>query len=322
MTPERFRLGALPTPLTEAPRLGAAVGIERLLIKRDDLTGFGLGGNKIRKLEYLIGDALAAGADRLVVMGGPSSNMCRAAALAARVAGLGCELVLYGDPPSHPPTSLRLARRFGATVHFTGDPIRESVEVVARERVEELARHGSRPYLVPRGGATAIGAVGYHTAVVEVSQQLAEYGIDEVTVVVPLGSGGTLAGILSGVSETRQGWSLVGASVSRHPAEARQQVVRVATECAGLLGTSDPTWSGRVIDARGDGYGQVWEPARTAGELALDTEGLLLDQTYTAKTLAVVIGLAEETTGPVLWWHTGGGPAAVDGILKENTACH
>ena len=178
MQPSRFALATLPTPLQRAPRLEKALRIDGLFVKRDDLTGFGLGGNKIRKLEFLIGDALNRGADVLLVMGGPKSNLCQAAAAAARVAGLRCELVLYGDRPSPSPVNLVLAERMGAVTWFTGDADRSSVEVLADKRAGELAAEGATPYLIPRGGATPVGASGYHLAALELATQIEAIGVE------------------------------------------------------------------------------------------------------------------------------------------------
>src|SRR6266516_2733008 len=135
--PARFPLAVLPTPLQPAARLSAVLAGPPILVKRDDLTGFALGGNKVRKLEYLMGAALAAGSEVLLTGGGPDSNHCQAAAAAARVAGLACELVLYGDEPPQPRPNLELARRFGASVEFTGDPDRASVDDALAARAEQ-----------------------------------------------------------------------------------------------------------------------------------------------------------------------------------------
>jgi len=136
--PERVALASLPSPLQRAKRLGPRLGLEDLFIKRDDLTGFSLGGNKIRKLEFLIADALAQGADTLLVMGGPKSNLCEAAAAAARVVGMACEVILYGDRPNQAPANLALAEASGAVSWFTGDDDRSSVDAFAERRAAAL----------------------------------------------------------------------------------------------------------------------------------------------------------------------------------------
>ncbi|MDQ1507601.1 MAG: D-cysteine desulfhydrase [Actinomycetota bacterium] len=228
----RTRLATLPTPLLPAPRLSQAVGVE-VWIKRDDMTGLGLGGNKARKLEFLCGEALARGADTLVTGGGSGSNHVQLTAAAAARLGLGCVAVCYGtDPaPAEPATAgpgagpssgsavpgasgrgagrssgsatpalgLRLTRRFGADVIFTGSPDRTSVDARLEEVAAKLAAEGRVPYVIPRGGASAVGAVGYALAAAELSDQLAEAGLAAVTLVVATGSCGTQAGLVAGV---------------------------------------------------------------------------------------------------------------------------
>ena len=239
-SPARYPLAVLPTPLQPAVRLSAALAGPPILVKRDDLTGFALGGNKARKLEYLLGDALATRCEVLLTGGGPDSNHCQAAAAAARVAGLACELVLYGDEPRQPRLNLALARRSGASVAFTGDPDRASVDDALADRAEQLRAAGRRPYVIPRGGATPLGAVGYALAVDELVRQLAELGTDPEVVLVATGSCGTQAGLVAGTVAAGRRWRVVGATVSRPPAECRDRVLRLARGCAALLGFPAP----------------------------------------------------------------------------------
>ncbi len=319
--PDRFVLGALPTPLVRAPRLASVLGLDELLIKRDDLTGFSFGGNKVRKLEFLIADARARDADTILVMGGPKSNLCQATAEAARVAGLACELILYGDRPSAPPFNLLLAETANATSWFTGSDDRGSVDGLAERRAEELTTAGRSVYLIPRGGATAVGAVGYHLAVAEIVGQLRALGVESATVLVSVGSGGTLGGLVSGVSELAVPLQLVGASVSRDRDEAAARVMCIAEQCSELLGADRPTVDVRMIDARGPGYAEPWDKAEAAGESARAAEGLVLDPIYTAKAAAVLVELAAAgLRGPVVFWHTGGVTTAIDAIARKDVA--
>ena len=298
----RTPLAVLPTPLVPAPRLAAALGTGPLLVKRDDLTGFAFGGNKARLLEFLVAAATADGADTLLTGGAAGSNFCAAAAAAARRAGLACELVIAGrpEPPGPPGPALALARSWGAAVRWTGTPDRDSVDAALPAVARELTAAGHRPYPIPRGGATGLGAVGYALAATELRAQLDH---DDVTVVVPTGSGGTLAGLVAGHVLLGRPWTLLGCSASRPPQAAARQVLTLARDCLRLLGAdTDPAAADvTVVDARGPGHGLPSPDDLAAAERAMRTEGLMLDPVYTAKALA------QAPRGrPVVFWHTGG----------------
>ena len=252
----RFRLAALPTPLIHVPRLAEVVGAGALYVKRDDLTGFAFAGNKARPLEFLLAAALAEGADTLVTGGAPGSNFCAAAAVAAWRAGLRCELVLAGQP-GPPGPALALARSWGAAIRWTGVPERDSVDAGLAAAAAELAAGGRRPYLIPRGGATGVGAVGYALAAFELREQLAAYTLDAARVVVAVGSGGTLAGLVAGNVLMGRPLRLVGASVSRPPEETAGRVLGLARECLALLSPGHNAGPEDVVvaDARGPGRG-------------------------------------------------------------------
>jgi len=299
----RTPLAVLPTPLVAAPRLARALGTGQLLVKRDDLTGFAFGGNKARLLEFLVAAAAADGADTLLTGGAAGSNFCAAAAAAARRAGLACELVIAGRPSPLGP-ALALARSWGAAVRWTGTPDRDSVDAALPAAARDLTAAGRRPYLIPRGGATGLGAVGYALAAAELRAQLDR---DDVTVLVPTGSGGTLAGLVAGNVLLGRPWTLLGGSASRPPQAARRQVLTLARDCLRLLGadTEAGTEPGpadvTVVDARGPGHGLPSPDGLAAAELAIRTEGLMLDPVYTAKALALA-----PARQPVVFWHTGG----------------
>ena len=233
--PDRYPLATLPTPLVRSRRLERALDSPPILVKRDDLTGFALAGNKARKLEFLLGDALAGGCDVLVTGGGPGSNHCQATAAAARVAGLSCHLVMYGTEraPVHP--NLALARCLGARVSFTGQDDRGSVDPALAEVADGLAAAGHRPYVIPRGGATAVGAAGYGLAVAELAGQLRSLEMEPEIVIVATGSCGTQAGLLAGVTAHSLPWRIVGATVSRprrNAASASSGWQRSAARCS------------------------------------------------------------------------------------------
>jgi len=313
--PMRFPLAVLPTPLVRADRLTAALATGPLLVKRDDLTGFGAAGNKARALEHLIGQARRVGAEALVACGGPGSNFVAAVAMAAKVAGLDCEIVLWGDPAGAP--NVALARAAGARIVCTGSTDRAEPEIRATRRAAELTAAGTRAVAVPRGGSTPVGALGFAAAATELAAQLA--GVRPAAIVLPVGSGGSCAGLLAGLAGTDLDVPVVGVSVSRPPVAARAAVLEIAAECAVLRGGPPPRPDQlELVDAVGAGFGITSAREDELARLALHTEGLLLDATYGAKTFAVAVELLQHgPAGPVLWWHTGGVVPAVAHLTKE-----
>ncbi|MFC5996345.1 1-aminocyclopropane-1-carboxylate deaminase/D-cysteine desulfhydrase [Pseudonocardia hispaniensis] len=304
----RVRLGLLPTPLMRAARLEAALGCGPLLVKRDDLIGFGVAGNKARPLEFLLGAARARGAEVLVTGGGPGSNFCAAAALAARSAGMACELVVWGEPTS---PNLALAVAAGATLRPIGGSRREEVDRQVAARAAEL---GSRGFGVPRGGSTPLGAVGFAAAAAELAGQLAA---PPSVIVLPVGSGGSVAGLLAGLAAVGLDVPVLGVSVSRPPEEIGARVRALAVDCAALLGTPRPRPDAcTLVDARGPGFGIASELERDRARLALHTEGLLLDETYGAEAFSVAVDRLTDRPGTVVWWHTGGVLPAVGTMMK------
>jgi D-cysteine desulfhydrase len=299
-------------------------------VKRDDLAGFALAGNKGRKLELLLGDAVGRGCDVLLTGGGPGSNFCAAAAAAARVAGLACELVLYGEEPPFPPggpVNLALARAWGAHAQFTGDADRSSVDRALAATGAALEGAGRRVYTVPRGGATPLGALAYAEAARELAVQTDSLRLRQPLVVVATGSGGTQAGLVAGASAGGLAMRVVGASVSRPVQECRSRVLALATGCTALLGAPAPApGTVRVVDARGPGYGVASEEGIRAARLAAEAEGLLLDHVFTAKALAVAASVAGRHRGDVVFVHTGGvatslaAAAAGDGVWARQEA--
>lgn len=312
----RVRLAALPTPLQDAPRLARAIGVDRLLVKRDDLTGFAGGGNKVRKLEFLLGDALAIGADTLIATGGPQSNAVRTAMVAARVAGLEPIAVLYGVAPPRREGNLLLDELAGARLVFTGDPDRTATEAAAAELAAELRAAGRRPYVLPRGAATPVGDAGYVEAAAELAAQLDELGVRPAAIVVANGSGGTQAGLLAGAAWLGAAFRVTGILVSRPRREAVPRLLELARATAALLHLATAIEPGDVHVEEGL-PGAVFGVLSAAGEaalrLALTTEGLVLDPVYTAPALAGLMRLVERGTfdpaAPLVFVHTGGEPA-------------
>jgi len=307
----RLQLATLPTPLQEAPRLAAAIGLDRLLIKRDDNTGLAFGGNKARKLEYLVADAMRAGADVLVTLGAPQSNHCRMTAAAARVAGMECRLVFAGHPIEQVQGNMWLDQFFGATWTFAGDrPAPECMSQVA----EELRAGGRHPYVIPGGGSNGLGALGYVSCAFELAQQLHERGERARYVVCAGGSCGTLSGLTLGVALSGIDAEVVGVSISRSVPDRVAKVRQIMSESCGHLDLPVPDAAPTVWgDYIGRGYGMATELSQRALETVAFTEGILLDPVYTAKAFGGLVGEIEagrvRRSDLVVFVHTGGTPA-------------
>lgn len=307
---DRVPLAQLPTPLDAAPRLSEALGV-RLLVKRDDLTGFALGGNKARKLEFLVSDALARGAHTLVAAGGAQSNFARMTAAAAARLGLACHLVLSGDEPERASGNLVLDRLFGATLHFAGSRDWRVLEAGVAKIAAEL---GERAYPLPIGGATPVGALAYVHAADELLAQLPS---PPDWIVVADGSGGTHAGLLAGLPASVR---VLGVDVARPPVPHRERIPALAAEAARLAKRTGPAGALHLVDHTGPHYGAWTDEALDALRLAARTEGMVLDPVYSAKALAGLRVAAQEgrVSGTVVFLHTGGSPALfADGYAER-----
>ena len=310
--PPSFTLANLPAPVEFLSRLTQHLGGPELYIKRDDLTGLAGGGNKTRKLEYLVADALAQGCDHVITVGGPQSNHCRQTAAAAAKAGLGCSLILRGDRPDLPTGNLLLDRILGAHLYFTEDqPLNQVVEKVAHER----RAAGSKPYIIPLGGSNVVGATGYVKAMEELDTQLKEMQLNIDFIVVASSSGGTQAGMVLGAAVTNLRSRILGISIDQPAEGLRAQVGALATATATHLGLGNLSLMARIDvndDYLGDGYGQLNEDEIEAIQLLGQKEGILLDPVYTGRAMAGLIDLIRWgafTRGQsILFWHTGGMP--------------
>ena len=306
----RLPLGRWPTPMYPAERLSETLGID-LWFKRDDLAGLGLGGNKARPLEYLLGDALAGGFDCLLTGAGPQSNWAFLATLAARSAGLDPILCFYGDPPDVVSGNLLLLERWVAPeIHWTGDADRQSVDALLEQTAAQLRERGRRPYVLPRGGATALGTAGYLAAALEMAEQspLAAHS----TVWLATGSCGTQAGLVLGIAAGHLG-RVVGVTVSRPATEACDRVLRLSNDGADLWGSPAPGQGDVEVVGGwiGDGYGVASAAGTAATALVARTEGVLLDPVFGAKAMAALVAAARAGSirGPVIFLVTGGAPS-------------
>ncbi len=313
--PPRYPLALLPTPLVEAPRLSRALGGPRLFIKRDDLTGFGLGGNKVRGLEFYLAEALAQQADVIVTGAGPQSNHVRATAAAARVAGLDIVAVIHDSRPPQAQGNLLLDELLEVELRFTDSPDRAMIDEWLPHVAAELHAAGRRPYIIPRGGASPLGALGYVEAVGELRDQTATLGLYFDRLVLATGACGTQAGLLAGLRVHDWHTSVLGITVSRPVAECLERIARIAPAAARLAGCEIELFSDEVVVRDGfigPGYGIPTPEALEAIRLVARTEGIFLDPTYTGKAMAGLI--AEIRAGriskgeTVVFLHTGGEP--------------
>jgi D-cysteine desulfhydrase family pyridoxal phosphate-dependent enzyme len=306
----RLRFAHLPTPIETLPRLSEALGGPSLLVKRDDQTGLAFGGNKTRKLEFLIAEARDKGAETLISGGALQSNHCRQTAAAAARFGFDCVLVLTGDQPEKPSANLMLDRLFGAEIVYVAD--RKDRDRILQETFERATNEGKKPYLVPYGGSNATGALGYAFAMKELMDQNANAD----WIVFATSSGGTHAGLLLGQRVFGFSGRILGISIDESEEWLKKEVSQLASATSEKVGARIEFTPADVL-ANADycraGYGVVTEQEREAIRLFAKYEGLLLDPVYTARAAAGMIDLIRkgffETTETVLFLHTGGQPA-------------
>src|SRR5437016_5273940 len=309
----RVRLGHLPTPLHELPRLSKALGGPRLWVKRDDQTGLAIGGNKTRKLEFTVAEALRRGADTLVTLGAVQSNHARQTAAAAAACGLRCVIVLRGQAPLVANGNLLLDQLLGARIVFSGD---RALEQVGEEIAAAETAAGHRPYLIPVGASDEVGAAGFVAALEELKGQLDQLRLRVDRVVFASSSFGTQAGLCVGAKALGFAAQLAGISVDSTRAELQTAVAGIAARLAPRIGLETSVAPGEVIAYDrylGGGYAVLGEPEREAIQLTARQEGILLDPVYTGRAMAGLIDLvrrgefgADET---IVFWHTGGTPA-------------
>ena len=312
---KRIHLCHQPTPLEEMPRLTAALGGPRLWIKRDDCTGLATGGNKTRKLEFLMAAAQDAGADIVVTQGAVQSNHVRQTAAAAAKLGMKCHAVLERRVPdvasSYETTgNVLFDHMFGATMEFRPSGLDMNAE--AQEVTNSLREAGNNPYFIPGGGSNEIGALGYVSSAQEILQQITAQNLDPKWIVVATGSAGTQAGLVAGFHAHDCDIPIMGISV-RQPYDVQvENVYRLAVKTAALL-TDQPLPRSRVLvddGYVGPGYGITTEGTIAATNMLARQEGILLDPVYSGKGMAGLIGRIEAgdiaQDGDVIFLHTGG----------------
>ncbi len=312
----RYSLGFFPTPIVECRRLSESLGGPRILMKRDDQTGLAMGGNKTRKLEILLAQAIAEGCDALITGGAEQSNHCRQTAAAAAMAGLECHLVLGGQAPELANGNLLLDQILKAQIHWTGE-FRKGEKIP--EIAEQLRSQGKKPYVIPYGASNALGAVGFIEAVHEVTAQLSEMDKSISHIVFASSSGGTQAGLAFGKVLFRGTFDVVGIAIDKGEAgdgPYDEHVLRLVHATAERLEVDcSLTVSDLIVrnEYLGRGYGVVGDAERGAIQRVAQTEGILLDPVYTGRAMAGLIDMIERgqftNDDTVLFWHTGGTPS-------------
>ncbi len=304
----------MPTPLEPLPRLSDALGGPRLWVKRDDLTGLAFGGNKVRKLEFFMAEALGEEARTLVTTGFVQSNHVRQTAAAAARYGMASVILLIGDPPQKETGNLLLDRLLGADVRWTSSVRRRDTDLEAL--MDGLRADGARPYLVPHGGSNEVGAMGYVLAMAELVDQLRVADVQIDAIVTATSSGGTQSGLVIGASLYGFAGEIVGISVGPEADEVRSRVLSIISAAGDRWGLpAGPSPSELVVhdDYVNGGYGVLTGLEREAIQLAAQHEGLMLDPVYTGRAMGGLIDLIRKGVFTdrqnVLFWHTGGTPA-------------
>ena len=305
----RIRFAHLPTPIEPLPHLTETLGGPRLLVKRDDQTGLAFGGNKTRKLEFLVAEAQAAGADTLITAGALQSNHCRQTAAAAAKFGFDCLLVLVGEPPARASANLLLDQLFGAKIIWVEKSNRDSA---LTDTFVMVLEQGHKPNLVPYGGSNSTGALGYTFAMEEFMQQ----NVEADWILFASSSGGTQAGLVLGAHLFNYPGKVFGISVDEPQAALQGRVAKLASETSERFGPRLEFAESHVLvnaNYATPGYGVLTNAEREAIQLFAKCEGLLLDPVYTGRAAAGLIDLIRtgylKKEQTVLFWHTGGQPA-------------
>ncbi|MGP9692066.1 D-cysteine desulfhydrase family protein [Psychrobacter sp. AOP30-A2-5] len=312
----RQSLGFFPTPLIALSRLSKALDGPTIFMKRDDNTGLALGGNKTRKLEFIMGDALAQGADCVITAGAAQSNHCRQTAAAAASLGLDCHLVLGGEEPEQISGNLLLDKIFGSHIHWAGANRKgEDIPKI----VEQLTKQGKKPYVIPYGGSNELGALAFVEAFKELESQRESMNLSFTHIVFASSSGATQAGLMLGKKILNSPAQIVGINIDKGETDKvpfDQYTVALANSTASLIGAdhqfteSDLTLNSDYV---GEGYGVVGTLENEAIAMTAQTEGILLDPVYTGRAMGGLIDMIRsgkiKKTDRVLFWHTGGAPA-------------
>jgi D-cysteine desulfhydrase family pyridoxal phosphate-dependent enzyme len=305
----KLDLAHLPTPIDSLPRLSNLLGGPELLIKRDDQTGLAFGGNKTRKLEYLMAAAIESGANLVLSTGAAQSNHCRQTAAAAARCGLKCILVLVGPEPGQVSANLFLDQILGAKIIWTDKANRDAT---LQKAFDDAKGSGKNPYLIPYGGSNAVGAYAYYQALLEFQKQMKNELPDWI--VFASSSGGTQAGLMVGAGHDFH-TKIYGISVDETESKLKDNVITIVQDLTDRMGQGLVIARNEILvnaDYTGEGYGIMNENDREAIHLFAENEGILLDPVYTGRAGAGLIGLIRngffKPGERVLFWHTGGTP--------------
>jgi 1-aminocyclopropane-1-carboxylate deaminase/D-cysteine desulfhydrase len=314
-------LGSWPTPIERIDRFARAVRPDpppEIYIKRDDVQGVALAGNKVRKFDLVVGDALAAGYDTLVTTGAIQSNSARTGAAAAAATGLDCVLYLSGTEPASSTANLLLDRLLGADIRFAGNVGWKELNEGVDNIVAELAAAGRRAFAAPVGCSSPLGSLGFARAFLELDAQLTESSVEPAAIVHTTTSGGTHAGLLVGRALSGRDVPVVGVDAGRmyrdHPG-VLANMAHAAADVIGLDLELDPDDIDLVTDQVGESYGRHTDAANEAIALLARTEAIITDPIYSGKGLAGLVAMlraGDRVDGPVVFWHTGGFHALFD----------
>jgi 1-aminocyclopropane-1-carboxylate deaminase/D-cysteine desulfhydrase-like pyridoxal-dependent ACC family enzyme len=332
---EKLQICAIPTPLHELNGLRKELDCRPLYAKRDDLLGRVLGGNKLRKLEYILAKAKEEGASTVITIGGFESNNIALLSILAGMYGLKAVIVLMGPRNSKPRNfNNAILAKLSVTVHMVdyieGDlasraTVRKAVELKVEEITRQLSERGETVFYVPEGGSCLEGTYAFYEAFGELHGQMAGIGVSNYDICLSVGSGSSFAGLWCGVKGEGVDVNLIGISIALKQYRCRKEVIKAATRVCEMTGIEPPVMD--ELDIRdefiGDGYGEPSSHSLNGVAQALGTEGLLLDHTYTGKAMGAMIELvtigdyAQPRERPLVFWHTGGVPGAVDALSKE-----